>query len=63
MFKMMGVRFDGVQEIIIRKPHDQLLAELIETKKELEKLKKRVKTLEQNQGTLSEDVDHLYELI
>lgn len=59
----IGVSYDRAEELVYGKQQDPIIEELIKTKKELEKLKERVKTLEQNQGTLCEDVDHLYELI
>ena len=51
------------QDPIFKKPKDPIIEELIKTQRELDKLKEQIKTLEQNQGTLCEDVEHLYELI
>ena len=51
------------QDSIIKKPKDPIIEELIKTQRELDQLKERLKTLEQNHDTLCGDVEHLYELI
>lgn len=63
LFDFEKVKVDSGKESIRKKPKNPILEELIKMQKEIKQLKERVKTLEQNQGTLSEDVDHLFELI
>lgn len=63
LFDFEKVKADSGKESICKKQQDPILEELIKMQKEIMQLKERVKTLEQNQDTLCEDVDHLYELI
>ena len=51
------------QDSIIKKPKDPIIEELIKTQRELDKLKEKINSLEQNHDTLCGDVEHLYELI